>query len=58
LRTGRDLLFGVRKGITVKVLNETFLGSNLQIAVLAYARVDFGATRHQSFCTLEGITVA
>lgn len=53
-----DLLFGVRKGITVKVLNETYLGSNLQIAVLAYARVDFGATRHQSFCTLEGITVA
>ena len=53
----RDLLFGVRQDITVKVLQETFLGSNLQIAVLAYARVDFAATRHQSFCTLEGITV-
>lgn len=53
----RDLLFGVRKDITVRVLQETFLGSNLQVAVLAYARVDFAATRHQSFCTLEGITV-
>lgn len=53
----RDLLFGVRKDIQVRVLQESFLGSNLQIAVLAYARVDFGATRHQSFCTLEGITV-
>lgn len=54
----RDLLFGVRQDITVRVLQETFMGSNLQIAVLAYARVDFAATRYQSFCTLEGITVA
>ena len=53
----RDLLFGVRKDITVRVLQETFMGSNLQIAVLAYARVDFAATRAASFCTLEGITV-
>ncbi|MEO8022093.1 phage major capsid protein [Polaromonas sp.] len=53
----RDLLFGVRKEITVRVLQETFMGSNLQIAVLAYARVDFAATRAASFCTLEGITV-
>lgn len=52
-----DLLFGVRKGITVKVLSERFLGDNLQIAVLAYARVDFGAVRAASFCTLEGLTV-
>lgn len=53
----RDLIFGVRKGINVRVLSETFMGSNLQIAVLAYARVDFAATRQESFCTLEGITV-
>ncbi len=53
----RDLLFGVRQDIQVRVLQETFLGTNLQIAVLAYARVDFAATRAQSFCTLEGITV-
>lgn len=53
----RDLLFGVRQDIQVRVLQEAFLGTNLQIAVLAYARVDFAATRHQSFCTLEGITV-
>ncbi len=52
-----DLLFGVRKNITVQVLQQAFLGSNLQIAVLAYARVDFAATRAASFCTLEGITV-
>lgn len=54
----RDLLFGVRQDITVRVLQETFMGSNLQIAMLAYARVDFAATRQESFCTLEGITVA
>lgn len=53
----RDLIFGVRNQITVRVLSETFMGSNLQIAVLAYARVDFAATRAASFCTLEGITV-
>lgn len=53
----RDLIMGIRKDITVRVLSETFMGSNLQIAVLAYARVDFAATRQQSFCTLEGITV-
>ena len=53
----RDLIFGVRQQITVKVLQESFMGSNLQLAVLAYARVDFGAARPQSFCTLEGITV-
>lgn len=53
----RDLLFGVRQDIQVRVLQESFLGTNLQIAVLAYARVDFAATRAQSFCTLEGITV-
>lgn len=53
----RDLIMGIRKDITVRVLSETFMGSNLQIAVLAYARVDFAATRQESFCTLEGITV-
>jgi len=53
----RDLIFGVRKDINVRVLSEAFMGSNLQVAVLAYARVDFAATRVQSFCTLEGITV-
>lgn len=51
-----DLLMGIRKDITVRVLNEAFLGSNLQIAVLCYARVDFQPAREQSFVTLEGIT--
>lgn len=54
----RDLLFGVRQDITVRVLSESFLGSNLQIAMLVYARVDFAAARQVSFCTLEGITVS
>lgn len=52
-----DLIFGIRKEITVRVLSETLMGSNLQIAVLAYARVDFVPAREASFCTLEGITV-
>lgn len=52
-----NLIFGVRKTITVKVLSESYMGSNLQLAVLAYARVDFGAARPAAFCTLEGITV-
>lgn len=53
----RDLIMGMRQQITVRVLSEAFMGSNLQLAVLAYARVDFGAARAASFCTLEGITV-
>jgi HK97 family phage major capsid protein len=52
-----DVLFGVRKNIQVKVLQEAFMGSNLQVAILAYARVDFVMTREKSLCTLEGITV-
>lgn len=52
-----DLLFGVRKDIQVRVLQEAFFGSNLQFAIVVYARVDFAATRAESFCTLEGITV-
>ena len=53
-----DLLFGVRKEITLQVLNQTFMGSNLQLAILAYVRCDFAATRASSFVTAEGITVA
>jgi HK97 family phage major capsid protein len=53
----RDLIMGIRKDINVRILSEAFMGSNLQVAVLAYARVDFAATRANSFCTLEGITV-
>lgn len=52
----RDLVFGVRNNITVRVLSESFMGSNLQMAVLAYSRVDFASVRDQSFCTLEGLT--
>lgn len=52
-----SLLFGVRKQLSVQVLREAFMGSNLQVAVLAYARCDFGVTRPTDFCALEGITV-
>ncbi len=51
-------MFGVRKNIEVRVISEAFLGSNLQVAVLAYARVDFMATRADNFYTAEGITVS
>jgi hypothetical protein len=42
----------------VRILEESFLGSNLQIGVLAYARCDFQAVRPTSFVTGEGLTVA
>jgi HK97 family phage major capsid protein len=51
-------MFGVRRNIEVRFLNEVFLGSNLQVAVLAYARVDFLATRADNFYTAEGVTVS
>jgi len=50
-----DLLFGVRKDITVQVLREAFLGSNLQLAILVYARCDFMPVRESSFVTLEDV---
>lgn len=53
----RDLVFGVRKDIQVRVLSEAFMGSNLQVAILAYARVDFQPTRASSFCVMPGITI-
>ena len=51
-----DLLWGIRSDITVRVLSERFLGDNLQVGVLVYARVDFQPTHVESFVTLEGIT--
>jgi len=53
----REMIFGVRKDITVTVLREALMGSNLQVGVLAYARVDFAATRATSFCAMPGITI-
>lgn len=53
-----DLLMGIRKDIQIRVITESLMASNLQVAILAYARCDFGATRPASFCTLEGITVS
>jgi HK97 family phage major capsid protein len=53
-----NLLFGVRNQIEVRVLQEAFMGSNLQIALLAFARVDFVSQRDEAFATMEGITVS
>ena len=53
----RSLLFGVRQQIAVRVLQEAFMGSNLQVAVIAYARCDFASIHDESFYTAEGITV-
>lgn len=52
-----DLLFGVRTDITIRILDQAYMGSNLQLAMLVYARVDFQPARAASFCSLEGITV-
>lgn len=52
-----DLLMGIRKDIQIRVITESLMASNLQIAILGYARVDFQAARAASFCTMEGITV-
>lgn len=54
----RDLLFGVRQQITVQLLTQRFMADKLQLAVLAYARVDFAPARAASFCTMEGITTS
>lgn len=52
-----DLIFGVRQQIQVRLLDQAFMGTNLQFAMLAYARCDFAATRPSSFTSMEGITV-
>lgn len=52
-----DYYMGVRQQIQVRLLDQAFMGSNPQFALLAFARCDFVATRPASFCTIEGITV-
>lgn len=51
-----DVVMGIRQQITVKVLDQSFMGSNLDMALLCYSRLDFGVTRPTSICTVEGIT--
>lgn len=51
-----DVVMGVRQAITVKLLDQSFMGSNLDLALLCYSRLDFGVTRPVSICTVEGIT--
>jgi HK97 family phage major capsid protein len=52
----QDLFYGIRRDITVRILDQAYFGSNLTLAVTAYARVDFAGAREESFTTLEGIT--
>lgn len=52
----QDVVMGVRQGITVKILDQAFMGSNLDLALLCYSRVDFGVTNPASVCSVEGIT--
>ena len=51
-----DVVMGVRQQITVKLLDQSFMGSNLDLALLCYSRLDFGVTRPTSICSVEGIT--
>jgi HK97 family phage major capsid protein len=51
-----DVVMGIRQQITVKVLDQSFMGSNLDLALLCYSRLDFGVTRPTSVCSVEGIT--
>jgi hypothetical protein len=53
-----SVIFGVRQQIQVKLLDQAFMGTNLQFAMLAYARVDFAATRPCSITTIEGLTLS
>lgn len=53
-----DVAFGVRTDITVRLLDQAFMGSNLQLALLCYQRCDFGALRQATVCTCEGITTS
>lgn len=53
-----DLLYGVRLQLQVRVLQEAYLGSNLQLGIIAYARCDFVATRPAAFCTIEDIDLS
>jgi HK97 family phage major capsid protein len=51
----RDVVFGVRQDITIRVLPERFADS-MAIGVLVFARVDWGVLRPASIATLEGVT--
>lgn len=54
----RDLLLGIRREASVKVLEIQSYADNLVLEFVAFARVDFVATRPASFCVLRGVTSA
>lgn len=53
----RDLVMGVRRELTI-VPHSAYMGTHLQVGLVAYMRCDFVSLRSASFCTMEGITVA
>ncbi|TDJ40571.1 MAG: phage major capsid protein [Gammaproteobacteria bacterium] len=53
----RDFLMGIRSEASFKILETTNYASNLLLDFVAFARVDFIATRPASFVTLSDITI-
>ena len=52
-----QLLMGIRREASVRVLETTNYASNLLLDYVAFARVDFLLRRPTAFCTLAGITI-
>jgi HK97 family phage major capsid protein len=50
-----DLVLGIRREASVKVLETTSYASNLLLEFVAYARCDFMLARPASFCILRGV---
>jgi HK97 family phage major capsid protein len=50
-----QLMFGIRRNLTVRVLRERFLSDNGQIGFLADLRADVQLRHPQSFCEVVGI---
>jgi HK97 family phage major capsid protein len=51
----RQLMFGLRTSLRVQLLQERFLGDNMQLGFLADLRVDVALRHPQSFCEVVGI---
>jgi HK97 family phage major capsid protein len=51
-----DLVLGVRREASVKVIEAQTYATNLLLEFVAYARADFMLARPASFCVLSGVT--
>jgi HK97 family phage major capsid protein len=51
----RQLMFGLRTSLRIQLLQERFLGDNMQLGFLADLRVDVALRHPQSFCEVVGI---